>query len=32
LGAVAFFDYIAEWRDSGNFDGLEFRDAQNLPL
>jgi len=24
-GATAFFRYIAEWRDSGRFDGLEFR-------
>jgi cation diffusion facilitator CzcD-associated flavoprotein CzcO len=24
-GPVAFFDYIAKWRNSGDFEGLEFR-------
>jgi cyclohexanone monooxygenase len=24
-GAVAFFSYIDEWRNTGNFDGVEFR-------
>lgn len=24
-GAIAFFRYIAQWRESGNFEGLEFR-------
>jgi cation diffusion facilitator CzcD-associated flavoprotein CzcO len=26
-GAVAYFAYIAQWRDSGDFDGLHFRPA-----
>ena len=26
LGAVAYFEYIDEWRRSGEFTGLEFRD------
>ena len=25
LGAAAYFDYIKRWRESGTFDGLEFR-------
>ena len=25
LGPVAYFEYIDEWRNSGEFDGLEFR-------
>jgi cation diffusion facilitator CzcD-associated flavoprotein CzcO len=25
FGPVAYFDYIEKWRDSGEFDGLEFR-------
>jgi cyclohexanone monooxygenase len=25
LGPVAFFDYIDQWRNSGAFEGLEFR-------
>ncbi len=25
LGAAAWFDYIAQWRTSGAFEGLEFR-------
>ena len=24
-GPVAYFDFIEAWRDSGEFDGLEFR-------
>jgi cyclohexanone monooxygenase len=24
-GAAAYFKYIADWRSSGAFDGLEFR-------
>ncbi len=24
-GPVAYFEYIDEWRNSGDFDGLEFR-------
>ena len=24
-GAMAYFAYISEWRNSGAFDGLEFR-------
>ena len=24
-GAVAFFSYIDEWRNTGSFDGVEFR-------
>jgi cyclohexanone monooxygenase len=25
LGPVAYFDYIDKWRNSGDFEGLEFR-------
>ena len=25
LGPVAYFQFIESWRDSGTFDGLEFR-------
>jgi len=25
FGAVAFFEFIGKWRESGNFEGLEFR-------
>ena len=25
LGPVAYFEYIDKWRNSGDFDGLEFR-------
>src|SRR5262249_12317561 len=25
LGPAAYFEYIAKWRDSGEFEGLEFR-------
>ena len=24
-GATAYFEYIKEWRESGEFDGIEFR-------
>jgi cyclohexanone monooxygenase len=24
-GAMAYFEYIRKWRDSGQFEGLEFR-------
>ena len=30
LGPVPFFDYIAEWRANGKFDGLEFRTVPAL--
>ena len=25
FGAVAYFEFIAKWRDAGTYDGLEFR-------